>query len=47
MINGIDEGVKAVIKFWILKSIGFVLAAIIAINVFIRLCKSPTKLKNN
>ena len=47
LVNGIEAGVKAVIKFWAVKLIAAVFVTIILASFLVRLCRSPVKTKKS
>ena len=47
LVNGIEAGVKAVIKFWAVKLIAVVFVSIILVNILVRLCRRPMKTKKS
>ena len=47
LVNGVEAGVKAVIKFWAVKMIAVVFVSIILAIILVRLCRSPTKTKKS
>ena len=47
LVNGIEAGVKAVIKFWAVKLIAVVFVSIILAVILVKLCRSPVKTKKS
>ena len=47
LVNGVEAGVKAVIKFWAVKLIAVVFVSIILVNILVRLCRRPMKTKKS
>ena len=47
LVNGVEAGVKAVIKFWAVKLIVVVFVTIILASILAKLCRSPVKTKKS
>ena len=47
LVNGVEAGVKAVIKFWAVKLIAVVFVSIILAVILVKLCRSPVKTKKS
>ena len=47
LVNGVEAGVKAVIKFWAAKFIAVVFVSIILAVILVKLCRSPIKTKKS
>ena len=47
LVNGVEAGVKAVIKFWAVKLIAVVFASMIMVVILVKLCRSPVKTKKS
>ena len=47
LVNGVEAGVKAVIKFWAVKLIAVVFVSIILAVIVVKLCRSPVKTKKS
>ncbi len=45
--NGVEIGIKAVIKFWLMQLVAIVLGSIVIVNVILKLCNRTKKIKKS